>query len=155
MLAHLARSADAMRNLLIGARSGADRPAYASAEARAAAIEQGAQQQSADLVADVASAAMAFRTLTRPLPGEAWQYQVQILGSAPFPVGQLLIRRLVEVELHHCDLGLATARPAGRTRSPRWSCPSRCAPSARTACPGPSPDLRDVATSPPRGRFLL
>ena len=106
VLAHLARSADAMRNLLIGARSGEDRPAYASAEARAAEIEQAAKQQPKDLAADVAGAAMAFRTLTRQLPDEAWQYQLQILGSAPFPAGQLLIRRLVEVELHHCDLGL-------------------------------------------------
>jgi maleylpyruvate isomerase len=111
VLAHLARSADAMRNLLIGARSGADRPAYASAEARAADIEQGAQQKAADLVADVAGAAMAFRTLTRQLPDEAWVYQMQILGSAPFPAGQLLTRRLVEVELHHTDLGL-DYRPA-------------------------------------------
>ena len=106
VLAHLARSADAMRNLLIGARSAADRPAYASAEARAAGIEQGTRLKPADLVADVAGSAMAFRTLTRQLPDEAWQYQVQILGSARFPAGQLLTRRLVEVELHHSDLGL-------------------------------------------------
>jgi maleylpyruvate isomerase len=111
VLAHLARSADAMRNLLIGARTGADRPAYASAGARAADIDQGAQQKAADLVADVAGAAMAFRTLTRQLPDEAWRYQMQILGSAPFPAGQLLTRRLVEVELHHTDLGL-DYRPA-------------------------------------------
>lgn len=45
VLAHLARSADAMRNLLIGARAGADRPGYASAEARAADIEQAAQRK--------------------------------------------------------------------------------------------------------------
>jgi maleylpyruvate isomerase len=111
VLAHLARSADAMRNLLIGARSGTDRPAYASAEARAEEIEQGAQRRPADLAADVASAAMAFRTLARQLPDGAWRYQVQILGSARFPAGQLLIRRLVEVELHHSDLGLGY-RPA-------------------------------------------
>ena len=111
VLAHLARSADAMRNLLIGARSGEDRPAYASAAARAAEIEQGAQQKPADLVADVAGAAMAFRTMTRQLPDDAWRYQVHVLGSARFPAGQLLTRRLVEVELHHCDLGLAY-RPA-------------------------------------------
>jgi maleylpyruvate isomerase len=107
VLAHLARGADAMRNLLVGARSGTDRPAYASAEARAAGIEEAAKQQPKDLAADVAGAAMAFRTLTRQLPDEAWLVQLQILGSAPFPAGQLLTRRLVEVELHHTDLGLA------------------------------------------------
>jgi maleylpyruvate isomerase len=111
VLAHLARSADAMRSLLIGARDGQDRPAYASAEARAADIEQGASQQPADLAADVASAAMALRTFAARLPDPAWQVQVQVPGSAPFPAGQLLVRRLVEVELHHCDLGLSY-RPA-------------------------------------------
>jgi maleylpyruvate isomerase len=30
---------------------------------------------------------------------------VRILDSAQFPAGQLLTRRLVEVELHHGDLG--------------------------------------------------
>jgi len=38
VLAHLCRSADAMRNLLVGARSGQDRAAYSSAEARQAEI---------------------------------------------------------------------------------------------------------------------
>ena len=105
VLAHLARSADAMRNLMIGARDGQDRPAYASAEARATDIELTAKQKPAELAADVASAAMAFRTITRQLSDEAWAGQFQILGSVPFPAGQLLTRRLVEIELHHCDLG--------------------------------------------------
>ncbi len=106
VLAHLARGADAMRNLMIGARDGQDRPADASAEARAADIEQAAGQKPADLVADVASAAMAWRTLAGQLPDEAWRYPVLVPGLDPFPAGQLLVRRLVEVELHHCDLGL-------------------------------------------------
>ena len=44
VLAHLARGADAMRELLIGARSGQERPGYASDEARQAAIEDTARQ---------------------------------------------------------------------------------------------------------------
>src|SRR5580693_3223728 len=75
--AHLARGADAMRNLLVGARSGQDRPAYASSEARETDVERGAAQDAKDLAADVADSAMALRTVAR---------------------------RLVEVELHHCDL---------------------------------------------------
>ena len=104
VLAHLARGADAMRALLIGVRTGEDRPAYASAEARAAGIERGAAQGAKDLVADVADSAMALRTVARQLPPDAWPRPVRILGSAPFPAAQLLTRRLVEVELHHCDL---------------------------------------------------
>ena len=107
LLAHVTRSADAMRNLMIGARDGEDRPAYASAQARAAGIEQGASQTAAELAAGIASSAMAFRTIATRLPDQAWDYQVRVPGLDPFPAGQLLIRRLVEVELHHCDLGLA------------------------------------------------
>jgi maleylpyruvate isomerase len=48
---------------------------------------------------------MAFRTVIRQLPDDAWQVPVRVLDSAQFPAGQLLTRRLVEVELHHGDLG--------------------------------------------------
>jgi maleylpyruvate isomerase len=105
VLAHLARGADAMRNLLAGARSGQDRPAYASGQARAADIEHGAGLQAKELMADLASSAMALRTVIGQLPDDAWQFPVQVLDSARFPAAQLLTRRLVEVELHHCDLG--------------------------------------------------
>jgi maleylpyruvate isomerase len=105
VLAHLARGADAMRNLLISVRTGQHRPAYASAAAREADIARAATQRTADLAADVAAAAMAFRTLSRRLPDEAWRVPVRVLGSAPFPAAGLLTRRLAEVELHHCDLG--------------------------------------------------
>ena len=105
VLAHLARGADAMRNLLVGVRSGQDRPAYVSAEARQADIEHGAGMRANELMADLADSAMAWRTIARQLPDEGWQVPVRILDSAPFPADQLLTRRLVEVELHHCDLG--------------------------------------------------
>jgi len=105
VLAHLARGADALRNLLVGARSGQDRPAYASPRAREADIEAGARMQAKELVADLAGSAMALRTIARQLPDEAWRYMVRSLDSERFPAAQLLTRRLVEVELHHCDLG--------------------------------------------------
>ena len=105
VLAHLARDADAMRNLLVGVRSGRDRPAYPSAQARQAGIEHGGGLRADELMADLASSAMALRTVARQLPGEGWQVPVRILDSAPFPAAGLLTRRLVEVELHHCDLG--------------------------------------------------
>jgi len=104
VLAHLARDADGMRNLLIGARSGQDRVAYASAQAREADIERGAAMRATDLMTDLADSAMALRTIVKQLPDEAWQVWVRVLDSAPFPAAELLTRRLVEVELHHCDL---------------------------------------------------
>jgi maleylpyruvate isomerase len=105
VLAHLARGADAMRNLLIGARSGQGRPAYVSGQAREADLEYGARLKAKELMADLADSAMAFRVIARQLPDDAWQFPVRILDSAQFPAAQLLTRRLVEVELHHGDLG--------------------------------------------------
>jgi maleylpyruvate isomerase len=105
VLAHLARNADALRNLLVGARSGQQRPAYASPQAREADIEHDAGQPAKALMADVADSAMALRTVSRQLPDDAWRFPVRIMDSEPFPAAQLLTRRLVEVELHHGDLG--------------------------------------------------
>src|SRR5271155_2023397 len=81
VLAHLARSADAMRNLLAWARSGQERPAYASQQAREADIEHGAALAPKELMADVASSAMALRTAIKQLPDDAWPFQVRIPGS--------------------------------------------------------------------------
>ena len=106
VLAHLARGADAMRNLLIGARAGQDRPAYASSKAREADIDRSAAARAKELVEDLADSAMALRTVARQLPDEAWRYPLHVLDSARFPASQLLTRRLAEVELHHCDLGI-------------------------------------------------
>src|ERR1700685_941812 len=92
VLAHLARNADAMRNLLVGARSGTDRPAYASAAARVADIEAGALRKPADLLADLADSAMALRAVARQLPESAWLVPVQMLDSDPFPAAGLLTR---------------------------------------------------------------
>jgi maleylpyruvate isomerase len=106
VLAHLARGADATRSLLAGARAGQHRPAYASYADRDAAIDRSAAARAEDLLDDLAGSAMALRTVVRHLPDPAWRYQVQGLGGGPFPASQLLIRRLAEVELHHCDLGI-------------------------------------------------
>jgi maleylpyruvate isomerase len=106
VLAHLARGADALRNLMVGVRTGQPRPAYASPAAREADIEHGATWPRAQLLDEVAAAAMAFRTVSRQLPDEAWAAQVTwVPGLDPFPASELLVRRLVEVELHHVDLG--------------------------------------------------
>jgi maleylpyruvate isomerase len=106
VLAHVARNADGMRNVLVGVRTGQDRPAYASAEAREAGIEQDAGRRATEHAADLASSAMALRTVARQLPDAGWQAPVRMLDGADFfPAAELLTRRLVEVELHHCDLG--------------------------------------------------
>jgi maleylpyruvate isomerase len=105
VLAHVALGADAMRDLLTGVRTGRDHPGPASAEAHAADLDRSAGQRPEQLMAGLADSAMALRTVARQLPGDRWQVPVRVPGLAPFPAAELLIRRLVEVELHHSDLG--------------------------------------------------
>lgn len=101
VLAHLTQGADAMRNLLIGARTGRDRSVAASSQTREAA----ARRPAIELTTELANSAMALRTVARQLPDATWGVTLQVPGSAPFLAHELLTRRLVEVELHHVDLG--------------------------------------------------
>jgi maleylpyruvate isomerase len=105
VLAHVARGADAMRDLLTGVRTGQDRSGGASAKAHQAGLEHSESLRPEELAADLADSAMALRTVARQLPGDRWQVPVRVPGLDPFPAAELLTRRLVEVELHHCDLG--------------------------------------------------
>lgn len=105
VLTHVARGADALRNLLTWARTGVRTPAYPSQEARDAAVDAGAGRGTAELIADLTDSAAAFRSEARDLPADAWQVPVRVLDNPEFPAAQLLTRRLVEVELHHTDLG--------------------------------------------------
>ncbi|MGH3154898.1 MAG: maleylpyruvate isomerase N-terminal domain-containing protein [Streptosporangiaceae bacterium] len=102
VLAHLARGADAMRGLLAGARAGQQRPVHTRARDR----EISAAQTPKDLMDDLAASAMALRTVIRQLPDQAWSFLLKIADAEPFPAAALVTRRLVEVELHHCDLGI-------------------------------------------------
>jgi hypothetical protein len=87
-------------------------PAYASQEARDAAIDTGAGLPVAELLTDVSKSAAAFRTETSTLPEDAWQFAVRVLDHPKFPAEQLLVRRLVEIELH--PYGSERRLPAGR-----------------------------------------
>lgn len=104
VLTHVARNADALANLLHTARTGEPRAAYASAGARAQAIDAGAARSPADLAADLASSAAAWRAEAAALPESSRFTLVAVLGDA-FPAAQVLTRRLHEIVLHHTDLG--------------------------------------------------
>jgi maleylpyruvate isomerase len=104
VLTHLARGADAIRNLMVGARTGVPVPAYRSQEDREAAIEAGAERGVAELLADLAATAEKFREEAMAVPGNAWQREVKVPNIPAFPASQLLLRRWVELELHHVDL---------------------------------------------------
>ena len=104
MLTHVARNADALANLLHTARTGEARAAYASAEARVAAIDAGAVRSPAELAADLASSAASWRAEAAALPESSRFTLVAVLADA-FPAAQVLTRRLHEIVLHHTDLG--------------------------------------------------
>lgn len=71
VLAHLARNADALRNLLIWARTGVVTPGYRSQQAREDDIEAGAGRPAAEQLADIARSAEAFAAEARSVPAGA------------------------------------------------------------------------------------
>jgi maleylpyruvate isomerase len=104
VLAHLARGADLMRNLLASVRTGQYGLSAGDMADVAPATERAAAQRAADLATDLADSAMSLRALIQRLPDDNWPVLLKVPGLAPFPASEVLTRRLVEVELHHCDL---------------------------------------------------
>jgi len=105
VITHIARNADALRNLLIWARTGVETPAYLNKEAREADIEAGAPRPAAEQFADLLRTASAFRAEIEAMPEDAWQATVGAFGL-DIPATEILVRRLTEVVLHHTDLDL-------------------------------------------------
>jgi maleylpyruvate isomerase len=110
VLTHIARSADALRNLLQGARSGTPTGGYASPEARNTQIEAGAGRTMAELLDDILRSDQEFWAQAAELSAQDWAVPVRVLDYQPFPASQVLLRRLVEIELHHVDLGAGYQR---------------------------------------------
>lgn len=106
VLTHVARNADALRNLLDWARTEVENPAYRRPSQRDADIEAGAARSADDLYDDVAETAEAFAAEAEMLTDAAWQHEVRVLDGPMFRAALILPRRLTEVELHHTDLGL-------------------------------------------------
>jgi maleylpyruvate isomerase len=104
VLTHVARSGDVLRNLLDGARTGVPGSGYASPEAREEAIAAGSGRSAAELTADVRDSAAAWRAAALAVPADAWDTPVT-LGGKQVKASYLVTLRLVEIELHHVDLG--------------------------------------------------
>ncbi|MFD5099578.1 maleylpyruvate isomerase family mycothiol-dependent enzyme [Streptomyces albidochromogenes] len=98
VLAHLARNADALVNVLEG------RPMYESAEAREADIERDAVRPLAVQQEDVRDSAARFDA-TAAAPAD-WSRTVALRNGVTDSASRIPFRRLVEVELHHVDLGI-------------------------------------------------
>ncbi|MEV4435384.1 maleylpyruvate isomerase family mycothiol-dependent enzyme [Streptomyces sp. NPDC049585] len=98
VLAHLARNADALVNVLEG------RPMYPSAQAREADIERGAPRPLAEQLTDLRESAEHFFAAAAA-PAD-WTRTVELRGGVTDVAARVPFRRLVEVELHHVDLGI-------------------------------------------------
>lgn len=98
VLTHLARNADALVNVLEG------RPMYASAEVRDADIDSGAPRPLATQLDDLRTAGARFLdTATAPAD---WNRTVTLRNGVTDSAANVPFRRLIEVELHHVDLGI-------------------------------------------------
>ncbi|MFD6620284.1 maleylpyruvate isomerase family mycothiol-dependent enzyme [Streptomyces albidoflavus] len=98
VLAHLARNADALVDVLAG------RPMYASAEARDADIERGAPRELRAQLDDVRESADRFQASAAR--EEDWTRTVELRNGVKDTACRLPFRRWAEVELHHVDLGI-------------------------------------------------
>ncbi|MGI5425065.1 maleylpyruvate isomerase family mycothiol-dependent enzyme [Streptomyces sp. CA-179760] len=98
VLAHLARNADALVNVLEG------RPMYVSGEARDADIERDAPRALDVQLADLRESAARFQE-TAAAPAD-WSRTVELRGGVTDSASRVPFRRWVEVELHHVDLGI-------------------------------------------------
>lgn len=98
---HLARQADAMREVILVTPRGEARTLYASREARVQAIEDGADRDGLAIQIDLDQSAgalyEAFDSVTD------WSTTVR-LPMGTMPLAALTIARLFEVSMHHVDL---------------------------------------------------
>jgi maleylpyruvate isomerase len=137
VLAHLARNADGLRNLLIWARTGVRTPQYPSQEAREAGIAAGAGRAAAALAEDLEQSAAAFAAEAAIVPDGAWDVLVRGMNGPEHPAWFTLFRRLTEVESITSISAAGTGRRTGRRRS---------SPTSWSGCAGSSPA---VTTSRP------
>ncbi|MFD7546528.1 maleylpyruvate isomerase family mycothiol-dependent enzyme [Streptomyces sp. NPDC059578] len=96
LLAHLARNADALVNVLAG------HPMYSSADARNNDIERDAHRDLDTQAKDVRESAERLWTAAQ-IPAD-WSRTVELRGGVRDTASRIPFRRLVEVELHHVDL---------------------------------------------------
>ncbi|MEU6081844.1 maleylpyruvate isomerase family mycothiol-dependent enzyme [Streptomyces sp. NPDC047108] len=106
VLAHVARNADALLNVLTAARTATHVPMYASAESRTADIERDAPRPLDVHLADLAGSAERFNDEAASLHSEMWQRTVELRNGVTDLAARVPFRRLIEVELHHVDLGV-------------------------------------------------
>jgi len=104
---HIARQADGIVRLTEWARSGERHDMYASAEQRAADIEEGSGRTGLELQIDLDTSAgrlgAGFEALNE---ASGWDAEVELRGGLKVPARLLPLSRLLEVVVHHVDLDI-------------------------------------------------
>jgi maleylpyruvate isomerase len=104
VVAHVARNADALVNLLTWARTGEETPMYASPADRDAAIAKTSRLPADELLADCRAAAGRLRSAVRTLPEPAWAVEVRTAQGRVVPAAEVPWMRCREVWVHAVDL---------------------------------------------------
>jgi maleylpyruvate isomerase len=111
VVAHLARNADALVNLLTWARTGVESPMYPSRAVRDADIDATAALPPAELRSDYVAACDRLATAIEAMPADAWRSEVRTMQGTAVPGSAVPWMRAKEVWVHGVDLraGLAFA----------------------------------------------
>lgn len=105
VVAHVARNADALVNLLDWAATGVPNPMYATPEQRDRDIETGAGEPPDALRADLLAADARLAKAVADLPDTAWSARVRSAQGRDIPASEVPWLRVREVWLHRVDLG--------------------------------------------------
>ena len=109
VVAHLARNADALGNLLTWARTGVETPMYPSPEARDRDIATTAALRADELRADFTAACRRFADAIENLPAEAWTATVRTRQGRAIEATEVPWMRAKEIWVHGTDLDAGLA----------------------------------------------
>lgn len=105
VVAHLARNADALLNLLTWARTGVETPMYTSTGRRAQEIDTGARRPAGELRPDLLEADARLAGALAALPDACWEATVRTARGREVSVREVPWMRVREVWVHAVDLG--------------------------------------------------
>lgn len=108
VLAHLARNADGLSNLLNSAATGEVTPMYESNDKRNADIEAGSSRTVDEHLVDLRASAGRFaEALAAAQAADNWNTPVyRVPGAQPIPAYEVPTKRIGELLIHHVDLNV-------------------------------------------------
>lgn len=109
VLTHVARNADALVNVLTGARTGVRTPGYVSREQRDADIEAGARRPPDEIRRDVVESSDRLARAVRAMPEEAWSAEVELMPGRVMRARDIPWMRAREVWVHSVDLDVGAS----------------------------------------------